>query len=81
MAKIKAVALAVGLRFLLQGCRSRGAGRAVAPEILADQLTLPQPGPGGLGADYAHHITTCPIPRICRPSYGPVLSNLMNEEK
>ena len=27
------------------------------------------------------HTTICPIPRICRPSYGPVPSNLINEEK
>ena len=31
-----------------------GAGGAIDPQILADQLTLSQPG----GADYAHHITT-----------------------
>ena len=37
-----------------------GAVGAWPHQILADQLTLPQPGPEGLGADYAHHITTCP---------------------
>ena len=37
------------------------------PQVLADQLTLYQPG----GADYAHHITTDWHPRIFRPSYGP----------
>ena len=39
------------------------------PQILADQLTLSQPG----GADYAHHIMYYWHPRIFRPSYGPVL--------
>ena len=34
----------------LEGLLSPG----VHPQILADQLTLSQPG----GADYAHHITT-----------------------
>ena len=24
------------------------------------------------GADYSHHITTCPLPQILRPSYGPL---------
>ena len=37
-------------------------------QILADQLTLSQPG----GTDYAHLITTL-HPRIFRPSDGPVL--------
>ena len=39
----------------LQGC-SKGGGRGAAapPQILADQLTLSQPG----GTDYAHLITT-----------------------
>ena len=45
-----------------QGCRRQG-----GPQILADQLTLSQPG----RAYYAHHITTCPPTRIFRPSYGP----------
>ena len=37
-------------------------------QILADELTLSQPG----GVDYAHHITICPYPLwIFRPSYGP----------
>ena len=36
---------------------------------MADHLTVSQPG----GADYAHHITTCP-PRILRPSYGLAVS-------
>ena len=36
------------------------------PQILADQLTLSQPGP-----DHTHHITTCPSHRIFRLSYGP----------
>ena len=35
------------------------------PLILADQLTLSQPG----GEYHAHHIATAP--RIFRPSYGP----------
>ena len=46
---------------LMQGCRSWvgkrmpvGAGGAMTPQILADQLTLSQPG----GADYAHLIYT-----------------------
>ena len=39
-----------------------------SPQILADQLTLFQPG----GADYAHHITTRPpTPWFFRPSYSP----------
>ena len=39
------------------------------PQILADQLTLFQPG--GEGDRYhAHHITTSP--QIFKPSYGPV---------
>ena len=33
-----------------------GQGGQLPPQILADQLTLSQPG----GADYAHHSTTCP---------------------
>ena len=38
-----------------QGCRCRGRVQGT-PQILTDQLTLSQPW----GADYAHHITTCP---------------------
>ena len=38
------------------------------PRILADQLTLSQPG-----ADYAHHIMYYLPPRIFKPSYGPAL--------
>ena len=41
----------------------------MAPQIVADQLTLSQLGGGGL--DYAQHITIClPPPRIFRPSYA-----------
>ena len=36
--------------------QGRGQGGQLPPQILADQLTLSQPG----GADYAHHSTTCP---------------------
>ena len=39
-----------------QARRKRGAGGAVAPQFLAEQLTLSQPG----GADYAHHSTMSP---------------------
>ena len=45
------------------------------PQILADQVTLSQPGGG---ADYAHHITTA-LPRILRPSYGPAKANLQGQ--
>ena len=38
-----------------QARRKRG---AVAPQFLAEQLTLYQPG----GVDYAHHSTTSPPP-------------------
>ena len=41
-----------GVRVIL--CRPVGAGGQWQPQILADQLTLSQPG----GADCAHHITT-----------------------
>ena len=54
-----------------QACRSRRYRRGGAPwhpQILADQLTLSQPG---AGADYARQITTS-LPRFFRPSYGPV---------
>ena len=36
--------------------QGEGQGGQLPPQILADQLTLSQPG----GADYAHHSTTCP---------------------
>ena len=57
-----------------------GTGGAFAPlHILLDQLTLfPKPSVThgfayfNRGADFTHHITTCPVPRIFRPSYGPV---------
>ena len=39
-----------------------GTGGAMDPQILIDQLTLYQPR--GEGADYAHHITTCPPPEF-----------------
>ena len=39
-----------------QARRKRGAGGAVAPQFLAEQLTLSPLG----GADYAHHSTTSP---------------------
>ena len=40
----------------------------MAPQILADQLTLSQLVGG---VDYAQHITICPPPpRIFRPSYA-----------
>ena len=52
-----------------QACRPRGCRGVMAPpehpQILADQLTLSQPG----GADYAHQIMLAP-PEF-RPSYGP----------
>ena len=35
--------------------QGEGQGGQLPPQILADQLTLSQPG----GADYAHHSTTC----------------------
>ena len=38
--------------------QGEGQGGQLPPQILADQLTLSQPG----GADYAHHSTTCPPP-------------------
>ena len=38
----------------MQARHKIGAGGAVAPQFLAEQLTLSQPG----GADYAHHSTT-----------------------
>ena len=45
-----------------------GAVGAITPHILADLLTLFQPG----GADYAHHIITgTPGLSFVRPSYGP----------
>ena len=37
--------------------QGEGQGGHLPPQILADQLTLSQPGGG---ADYAHHSTTCP---------------------
>ena len=48
-------------------CRLVGARVPIHPQILADHLTLYQPG----GAGYAHHITTG-TPWNIRPSYGPV---------
>ena len=36
--------------------QGEGQGGQLPPQILADQLTLSQPG----GADYAYHSTTCP---------------------
>ena len=47
---IKCVPYRVNQACRLWGCR----GVPWHPQILADQLTLSQPG----GADYAHHITT-----------------------
>ena len=38
------------------GPSQEGGWGAVAPQFLAEQLTLSQPG----GADYAHHSTTSP---------------------
>ena len=38
-------------------------------QFLADQLTL-----SPVVADYAHHITMCPPPRIVSPSYVPEVS-------
>ena len=52
-----------------EACRSRGVeGVPWHPQILVDQFTLSQPRV----ADYAHHNTNAPPPRILRPSYGPV---------
>ena len=53
------------LRHIIQNCWSL---EAPPPQILADQLTLSQPG---AGADYARQIATS-LPRFFRPSYGPV---------
>ena len=39
-----------------QGRRKCGGWGAIAPQFLAKQLTLSQPG----GADYTHHSTTSP---------------------
>ena len=45
---------------MIQSGMQQGGGQRgqLPPQILADQLTLSQPG----GADYAHHSTTCPPP-------------------
>ena len=40
------------------GAGGVGGGGVMAFQFLTDQLMLSQPG----GADYAHHITTCPPP-------------------
>ena len=53
----------------MQARRKRGAGGALAPQFLAKQLTLSQPG----GTDYAHHSIISP-PRIFRPCDGPVVT-------
>ena len=53
-----------------QGGGQRG---QLPPQILADQLTLSQPGGGG--ADYTHHIPASP-PHIFRPSYGPLMERM-----
>ena len=58
------IVVALLLLSLLQACRSQGAN---SPQILADHLTLYQPG----GAGYAHHITTG-TPWNINPSCGPV---------
>ena len=55
---------------ILRGRGSRGSFVPPA-QILADQLTLSQPGGW---ADYAHLIIDFP-PRIFRPSYGPANGN------
>jgi hypothetical protein len=48
-------------------------GAEGAAQILADPLTLSQPGGRG-GADYAHHFNVW-NPQISRLSYGPALCN------
>ena len=47
-----------------------GQGGQLPPQILADQLTLSQPGE----TDYAHHITTCP------PGFLTLAAPLINGE-
>ena len=62
------IVVALLLLSLLQACRSQGCrGVPIHPQILADHLTLYQPG----GASYARHITTG-TPWNIRPSYGSV---------
>ena len=56
--------------FKFQACRKRGGWGALdSPNVLAEQLTLSQPGEVG----YAHHSTTSPLPppRIFRPCESP----------
>ena len=50
-----------------QGCRKRGAGGALAPQFLAEQLTLSQPG------GQIMPTTVLRAPRIFRPCDGPAL--------
>ena len=50
-------------------------GRLLPPRLLADQLTLSQLG----GAVDYIHFTTCPLPRIFRPSYGPALNQMCHD--
>ena len=52
-----------GMLYVLRAGGTRGVF-VPTPHILADSLILLQPGK----ADYAHHITNCPLPRIFRPS-------------